>query len=301
MFPWGKPINCRPVIYCILLLSIIIITGCAVPRVLGLWSRPYSPLPTDLTRPLSPDEMFVILNKRAPDFDNLWSEMKIDIRGQSRKERTNCRATFLYTPPDKARLRGYKTGLPTTIFEILAVNEAVFFHLNLDKELYIGTLQEWHNSPIIFSDIDLRDMGYLLMPLRILRSALEEGRYRIDTSPQNFYVVTTLQPVDNIHFADSLRIFVRKKDLLVQSIDIITHTGQKRAVIQYGGYDIYPEQTVLPREATIILQNPETKIMLRSIQYKVNPSFSVEVYEPPDYRGLRRKPLRDFWEKKVEE
>lgn len=284
----------------ILLLIITILAGCAVPRFPGLWSRPFSPLPGDLTAPLSPEEMLSILKKHAPRIDNLWSEMKIDIRGQTRKERTNCRATFLYTPPNKARLRGYKTGLPTTVFEILAVNEAIFFHLNLDKELYIGTLQEWQNSPIIFSDIDLRDMGYLLMPLQILQSALEQGGYRIDTTNKNFYVVNVLQPDDNIRFAGNFRIFVRKNDLLVESMDILTAAGSMRARIEYGGYDIYPEQTVLPREATILLQRPEAKIRLRSIKYKVNPPFSTEVFEPPDYRGLQRKPLQDFWEKAVE-
>jgi len=281
----------------LLIVGVVIIEGCAFPPGAGLFHKRYSPLPTDLPYPIKPEEMLSILSQRAPEIETLWAKAKVRIKAKSRRGSDYFRATFLYQPPDKARLRGYRTGLPT-LFEILVVNDTLSFHHNQKKRLYTGTMSEWRHSPVVFSDVDLRDIGMLLEPLQILRSALESDKYRIEDTDRRFYFITvTHLPYKHSNPA-SMQLLVRKKDLLVQMIRIYTPEKKLRAEIFYNRYGIFDEGTVLPTKVVLKVYEQETKILLSDIHYKINRKFSEKVFMPPSYKGIKRLPLRMLWEEK---
>lgn len=285
----------------ILSVGVFFISSCAFLPGVGLFQKRYSPLPEDLLYPIKPEEMLTILRQRAPEITTLWANAKVKIKGKTKKESGYFRATFLYLPPEKARLRGYRTGLPT-LFEILVVNNTLFFHLNQEKRLYIGSIEEWRDSPVIFSDVDLRDVGLLLEPLQIYRSVLEYGEHKIDDTDKRFYTITVPHLPHKYQMASSpMQLLVRKKDLLVQGIRVYSPEKRLRAEIFYNRYDIFEAGTVLPTKVLLKVYDRETKIFLNDIHYKINREFSEKVFEPPSYKGIKRLPLRMLWEEKGSE
>ncbi len=285
-------------IIAISVVTIILLTtaGCRIPGVLNLEGEPYSPVATDLPPQVTPDEMLLILYDRAPEIDNLWSRMKIQIRDKARGDKEYFRGVFLYTPPAKARLRGYKTAIPTTAFEILTVDERIYFHLNMDNELYSGTVDEWRRSPIIFSDIDLRNVGFILMPLQILRTALKNGSYTMAEGNKKFYECIVESDPSLQELAGTVRLLIRKSDLLVRTMEVYAGDNSLQAVVRYDRYDRYGYRALMPTELEIRLTGQKTLVRIWDPEYKINPDFSRQVFMPPEYPKLKHYPLRKIWE-----
>ena len=278
----------------ITLIAMLMPVGCSL-RSFRLVSREYSPLPQDLSSPLSESDMNLILHDRAPAITTLWSRMKVDIRGKTVDGKQHFLATFLYEPPDKARLRGYRTGLPT-LFEILADGNALYFHLNRERELYLGTADEWSGSPVIFSHIDLRDTGYLLQPMQIFRSALEGGEWEIISEKGGHYVILVSRHPEITRFPGTITLIVRKTDLLVREMEISYPGRGVGAKVEYNYYGLFNTRFVLPTDVVIKLQRHDTLITLRDVEYEINDPFNPKVFEPPIYGGMKQLPLRALWE-----
>ncbi len=280
---------------CVLSLSVLFL-GCSLPARIGIIKEEFSPLPEDLPAPLSPEEMLLVLNDRAPEINTLWAELKVRIKGKTKEESGFFIGTFLYAPPERARLRGYRTGTPT-LFEILAVEHNLFFHLNREKELYLGSIEEWNASPVIFSDVDIRDVGLVLEPLQVFRTALKEGTYRLTNTTRQYYMFEVSELPGGRLFSGKLEFIVRKKDLLVREMLVHDTSGKERGSVVYETYDIFNGIYTMPTKVLLNLDRHNTRILLYNINYKINQPFSEKVFSPPEYRGIELLPLRDLWEK----
>lgn len=289
----------RMVIRALIILSgaaMIFMTGCALPQRFGIIKERYGPFPEELTSPLPPEAMFRVLTERAPEVQNLWAEMKVKIRGKSKKESGYFQATLLYSPPAMARLRGSRT-ITSTLFELLVVNDRLFFHLKPEKKLYAGNVSEWQNSPLLLPNIDLRDIAYLLQPLQILRSSLQADNYHFDDIDKDFYFITIAKLPHSREFSGRLQLLVRKKDLLIQRIRVYSPEQELKVLVNYEQYAVFGNGTVLPTNVAISLYAEKSKITLRNIKYKINSQFDKRVFLPPAYKGIKVFPLKELWQK----
>ncbi|MCX7765195.1 MAG: hypothetical protein N2246_00595 [Candidatus Sumerlaeia bacterium] len=281
------------------LVCLIILTNCSFLSLPLLHKEAYSPITETFSGILPEDKIAEVIKQRAGEVKNLWAEMTVKIKTGSRAGSAYFRATLLFSPPDKARLRGYRQ-LTSTLFEILVNNEGFVFHLNREKELYVGNIKEWINSSFPLSEVDVREVAYLLQPLQIFSNALQRKDCQLEQTDRNYYFFNIFNLLGSNSFTGKIQMVVRKQDLLIQEIRIYTNSGSQTALVLYQQYRYFSGGTLLPTKVTIMVYKEPmtmTKVQLSHINYKVNEVFSPKVFLPPTYEGIKIYPLSKLMER----
>lgn len=282
-----------------LLLCLFILTNCSFLSPSFLHKEPYSPITETFSGVLPLDKISEVVKQRAGEIKNLWAEMTVKIKTGSKEGSAYFKATLLFSPPDKARLRGYRQ-LTSTLFEILAVNESFVFHLNRERELYVGNINEWRKSSFPLSEVDVREVAYLLQPLQIFSDALQGGDYQLESTDKSYYFFNISKLPGSSSFSGKIQILVRKQDLLIQELRIFSKSGSLMALVMYQQYKYFGEGRLLPTKVTIAVNREPmgmTKIQLSNINYKVNETFNPKVFQPPSYEGIKIFPLSELLER----
>lgn len=282
-----------------LLVCLFILTNCSFLTSSFLHKEPYSPITESFSGVLTLDKISEVVKQRAGEIKNLWAEMTVKIKSRSKQGSAYFKATLLFSPPDKARLRGHRQ-LTSTLFEILVVNESFVFHLNRERELYVGNINEWRKSSFPLSEVDVREVAYLLQPLQIFSDALQGRDCQLEGGDKTFYFFNISKLPNSSSFSGKIQMLVRKQDLLIQELKIFSKSGNQTALVLYQQYKYFGEGKLLPTKVTIAVHRKPmgmTKIQLSNINYKVNETFNPKVFQPPSYEGIKIFPLSELLER----
>lgn len=257
----------------LLLVSCLLCTalpGCRTtkPRTADSFPGPYQ-REENLLREATLDELYDLLGYRTPEHPLLWSRGTVRIRQQGVKGTMWFDATLIYRDPDAVRLRGSRVGLGT-LFEVIVSGDNAWVHLNRDKELYGGTLEELRREGGLLGSFTLRDMIAAVLVNHDLRERLAvPRRWRVSRDAEEMRLVLVREDGGRITW------HVRRLDGLVREIVLRDRWNREELRVTYRGYQLV-EGEPLPSKLMLSMWEGEVTVEIDLAEYKLRPDMKPE-------------------------
>jgi len=180
-------------------------------------------------------ELIIMLNERAKMIDTLKASLDIDFRPVSVKNFRSCKGRLWLDKPDKIRLKGYRSLLPTFF---LLVSDGISYWLSIPskKRVYLGQVNEEAESETLSQEEMYLTPSHIIESLFLDEIELNNSRKAfLDILPK-MYIMNIIEIDTKGDIFSKKKIWIDRKDFTIYQHQFFDQEGRLISEVSFRNY-----------------------------------------------------------------
>ena len=239
-------------------------------------------------RALAFKEILLMVNAQSQQFDSLKADVRIELRSEILKDIQYCSAKLVLVRPDKIRLKGFQSFVPT-LFDIASNGKQYWLYFPQDKKVYTGDYYRndvWRPSPL---DIDPAQLAQAFLIDGIAEG--QEGQVVfVERDGEDQYVVSQLDGWQDRYYLKR-KLWIDGLQKRVTRQQYFVNDGNLAFEVQYDKY-LQDKRVALPQQILFFRPNGSSRAVVELMHYEFNQSCSPGLFELTDVQGAETVVLK---------
>lgn len=180
-------------------------------------------------------ELVAMINERAKMIDTITASINIDFRPLSVKNFRSCKGRLLLEKPDKIRLKGYRSLLPT-FFLLVSNGNSYWLSIPSKKRVYLGQVDEDVKSEALSQEEMYLTPSHIIEALFLDEIELNDSRKAfLDILPK-MYIMNIIEISREGDIFSKKKIWMDRKDFTIYQHQFFNPEGMLLSEVSFRDY-----------------------------------------------------------------
>jgi len=217
-------------------------------------------------------ELLDLINERAQMINTLKASLGIDFRPTSSRNYKSCKGRLLLEKPEKIRLKGYRSLLPT-FFLLVSDGNSYWLSIPSKKKAYFGQVED----KVVSEDLTQEDI--FLTPSHIIDSLLLD-EIELNDSRKAFLEILPEMYIINIIEIDAEGDIFSERRIWVEREDLNIHQHQwfdsKGRLISKVSFRQFKKVSGIKLPGLVFIHRPWEGVYIRLLFNNINLNAAIE-------------------------